>query len=72
MHVDLIYYSIVQVPDDSGVPDNKYTGEMYYERKGSNKWLMRFMIVQNIKVFQKVIDIIYTVCIYILNCKIVR
>ena len=37
---------------------------MYYERKGSNKWLMRFMIVQNIKVFQKVVNIIYSMHLY--------
>ena len=33
------------------VPDNMYTGVMYYESRGSNKWLMMFMVVQNIKVF---------------------
>ena len=46
---------IVQVPNDDGTPDNIYTGEVYYERTSSNKWLMRFMAVQNIKVFQQVI-----------------
>ena len=48
-------YSIVQVPNDSDMPDNIYTGEVYYERTSSNKWLMRFMTVQNLKVFQQVI-----------------
>ena len=36
------------------VPDNMYTGVMYYKRTGSNKWLMMFMVVQNIKVFLEV------------------
>ena len=36
------------------VPDNMYTGVMYYERTGSNKWLMMFTVVQNIKVFLEV------------------
>ena len=36
------------------VPDNMYTGVMYYKRIGSNKWLMMFMVVQNIKVFLEV------------------
>ena len=36
------------------VPDNMYTGMIYYESKGSNKWLMMFMMVQNIKVFLEV------------------
>ena len=48
-------YSIVQVPNDSGVPDNIYTGGMYYERTGCNIWKMTFMVVQNVKVFLEVI-----------------
>ena len=40
------------------VPDNIYTGLMYYERKGSNKWLMMFMVVQRIKVFLEVINMV--------------
>ena len=36
------------------VPDNMYTGVMYYKRIGSNKWLMMFMVVQKIKVFLEV------------------
>ena len=57
----IILLFIVQVPDDTSVPDNKYTGEMYYERIASNKW---FMIVQNIKVFQKVFNIIDSAHLY--------
>ena len=40
------------------VPDNVYTGLMYYERIGSNKWLMMFMVVQRIKVFLEVINMV--------------
>ena len=49
---------IVQVPNDSGVSDNIYTGGIYYERIGSNKWLMMFMVVQTIKVFLEVINMV--------------
>ena len=40
------------------VPDNIYTGRIYYERIGSNKWLMIFMVVQKIKVFLEVINMV--------------
>ena len=52
-----IFYPAVQVPDDSCVPVNRYTGIVYYEREGSNKWLMWFNVVQNINVFLQVIKI---------------
>ena len=52
-----IFYPAVQVADDSCVPVNRYTGIVYYEREGSNKWLMRFNVVQNINVFLQVIKI---------------
>ena len=48
-------YSIVQVPSDSGVPDNIYTGGIYYKRTECNIWEMTFMVVQNVKVFLEVI-----------------
>ena len=51
-------YPIVQVPGDSDIPDNIYTGGIYYERIASNKWLTRFIVIQNIKVFLEVILII--------------
>ena len=51
-------YPIVQVPGDSDIPDNIYTGGIYYERIASNKWLTRVIIIQNIKVFLEVILIL--------------
>ena len=35
-------------------PDNIYTGDILYEKIGSNKWLIRFIIYQNVKVFFQV------------------
>ena len=35
-------------------PDNIYTGDILYERIGCNKWLIRFIIYQNVKVFLQV------------------
>ena len=35
-------------------PDNIYTGDILYERIGCNKWLTRFIIYQNVKVFLQV------------------
>ena len=58
--IRLLIYSVIQVHSDSGVPDNIYTGGMYYERIGNNKWLMTFMVVQKIKVFLEVIFIYIT------------
>ena len=46
---------IVQIPKESGVPDNIYTGGIYYERTGFNRWKMTFMVVQNVKVFLEVV-----------------
>ena len=40
------------------VPDNIYTGGVYYERIERNKWLMMFMVVQKIKVFLEVINMV--------------
>ena len=48
----IIISSCIIVTDH--VPDNMYTGVTYYKRTGSNKWLMMFMVVQNIKVFLEV------------------
>ena len=38
----------------SNTPHNIYTCEVYYDRMGSDRWLVRFIIVQNIRVFLKV------------------
>ena len=49
-----ILIPIVSTPQDIPSPDNIYTGEILYERIGCNKWLTRFIIYQNVKVFLQV------------------
>ena len=44
----------VQVTSDSSIPDNIYTGQICYVKKGTNRWCMVLMAVQNIKVFLEV------------------
>ena len=53
----------MQVPCDSDIPDNIYTGKIYYETIGSNKWIMRFSIIQNVKVFLQVSYVIIIIII---------
>ena len=54
----LHYYILIPIVSTPQViipcPDNIYTGEILYERIGSNKWLTRFIVVQNVKVFLQV------------------
>ena len=66
LNVNLLYciYS-VQVTSDSSIPDNIYTGQICYVKKGTNRWCMVFMAVQNIKVFLEVF-IILTLLILII------
>ena len=59
--INILILYIVQVPNDSGIPDNIYTGRIYYERIGSNKWVMMFMVVQKINVFLEVINMVSSV-----------
>ena len=33
---------------------NIYSGGVYYDKTGRNRWLMKFVVVQNIRVFLKV------------------
>ena len=40
------------------IQENIYTGILLFERIGSNKWLVRFMIAQNVKILLQVILII--------------
>ena len=44
----------VQVTSDSSIPDNIYTGQICYVKKGTNRWCMVFMAIQNIEVFLEV------------------
>ena len=58
LYINLLYsiYSYsVQVTSDCSSPDNTYTGQICYVKKGTNRWCMVFMAIQNIKVFIKVI-----------------
>ena len=58
-------YSLVQVSSDLDIIDNIYTGELLFKRIGSNKWLIRFMIAQNVKILLQVVLIIiliYSIC----------
>ena len=58
-------YSLVQVSSDLDIIDNIYTGELLFKRIGSNKWLVRFMIAQNVKILLQVVLIIiliYSIC----------
>ena len=54
----LHYYILIPIVSTPQViipsPDNIYTGDILYERIGSNKWLTRFIIYQNVKVFLQV------------------
>ena len=45
-----------------------YTGQIYYERKGYNKWQMKFIVVRDIDAFVKVytLNTHYTYIIIIL------
>ena len=47
----------------SDATENIYSGGMYYEKIGNNKWVMRFVVCQSIRVFLKVSkDIIIFLC----------
>ena len=37
------------------VPDNSYCGQIYYETKQTNWWLMKFVIVQDLNHLKKVL-----------------
>ena len=54
----LHYYILIPIVSTPQViipcPDNIYTGDILYERIGCNKWLTRFIIYQNVKVFLQV------------------
>ena len=66
LNVNLLYcIHSVQVTSDSSIPDNTYTGQICYVKKGINRWCMVFMAIQNIKVFLEVF-IIHTLLILII------
>ena len=38
----------------STVSSDSYTGQVYYEREGYNRWQMKFIVIQDIDAFVKV------------------
>ena len=47
---------VVEVP----VPDNSYCGQIYYQTKETNWWLMKFVVVQDLNDLKKVLHNDYT------------
>ena len=50
--INFIFYN--PTSEISNAAENIYSGEMYYKKKGNNRWLMRFVVSQSIRVFLKV------------------
>ena len=46
-----------------------YTGQIYYIRKGYNRWQMKFIVVRDIDAFMKVWVILTCMIPFIHNCS---
>ena len=50
--INFIFYN--PTSEISNAAENIYSGGMYYEKIGNDRWLMRFVVSQSIGVFLKV------------------